>query len=1241
MVKNLREMIVKNLCKNTNLLHISIWTALAVAVLSLLFIGRVNPVRAASYKDTIQAEPTLLNYWPMDESSGTTLNAAVGGNAINLTGATPGASGQVDGSAVQFNGTNNYGVTASNLNFTGRNKLVVEALMYVDSYTDSIRLGWEFSPSTITNQGGFYYAQDVGAVSEATVKGNTGLNVADYSRPTAGRWHMYTVVYNMGSATNEVELYIDGALQAVTTRPFTNNNTSNFGNYQLYLMSRNGSSFFGNGKMQHLAIYSDLTDSQMISHAQAAGVNKLLSDDVTTTHDSATLTWQNLAIGAPPITAQLQRSPHSINSWSNVNGATSSPYTDTGLSALTSYDYRVVYTDNNSQITYSNIINTTTLKRYPPFIANSTTVMTGPYDTAKSTVGTDWTPGGAGSLEWLTDGHQYRIRQDGPITRVRLFTPLSTQITGLYIKIWRKNGSTYDLVGTSNNLASQLVNNDFATIDLGTPINGVKAGDFYGARVETSGSNGKFYAYNPGNVSMKFILNQTAQNSAMDWTNKSNTNYVMPVELYTNPAPQAVFIGDSIIQGVPNNYSFLDPTNTTNLAASIEGKFKALTGYTYQNMGKGSDTTTIIKNRFTNDVINLHPRVAIIEGGVNDIHSSQSKSQFISNWTTMLEAAQASSSISKILVVKILPWTNGTTVQNQTRDDWNASLVNLAANYSKATIVDASSAVGQFRSGGDSGNLWDIQPAYSADGVHFTESGNARIAEVIANALDTTSPTTTDNTDSSWHNGPVTVTLTCSDGESGCANTYYTTDGSTPTTSSSQGTSVVLNSDGQHVIKYFSVDSLGNQEAVKTAPDPVKIDTTPPSVPSSLTTPSPTQDTTPTWSWSASIDNDSGLADPAYEVEWSQDNTFNTGVLTDTTNNTSFEQPSTLADGTWYFRLRATDLIDNHSNYSSIGTVIIDSTPPVVSGINVIAVNTTTASITWSTNENTDSYIEYGVSTSYGANSAMSSSAISHSASLTGLTPGTTYHYRIVSTDLATNQSTSSDQTFLTEADTPQPPQDTDSDGIPDSTENAGPNNGDANNDNVQDSTQANVVTLSNVVTNSATVLELGSGCSVQSAATEPESAQSSDDSNFGYPNALVNFTADCGAPGVTTTVRLYYYDVSNKNFVLRKYNPNTITYSTIDDASIAQQVIDSRVVTIASYSITDGGELDVDNQEDGTIVDPVGLAEEQDTPKNPIASALANTGQVLYSPVVAGVILITSGTAVAIYNRRKSTLKK
>src|SRR4029079_8181990 len=63
---------------------------------------------------------------------------------------------------------------------------------------------------------------------------------------------------------------------------------------------------------------------------------------------------------------------------------------------------------------------------------------------------------------------------------------------------------------------------------------------------------------------------------------------------------------------------------------------------------------------------------------------------------------------------------------------------------------------------------------------------------------DTTAPATTDDTGTigfAWRNAPVTVTLSPSDGGAGVAATYYTTDGSTPTTSSSQGTSVDLTSD--------------------------------------------------------------------------------------------------------------------------------------------------------------------------------------------------------------------------------------------------------------------------------------------------------------------------------------------------------------------------------------------------------------------------------------------------------------
>ncbi|MCA9380706.1 chitobiase/beta-hexosaminidase C-terminal domain-containing protein, partial [Candidatus Dojkabacteria bacterium] len=85
-------------------------------------------------------------------------------------------------------------------------------------------------------------------------------------------------------------------------------------------------------------------------------------------------------------------------------------------------------------------------------------------------------------------------------------------------------------------------------------------------------------------------------------------------------------------------------------------------------------------------------------------------------------------------------------------------------------------------------------------------------------------PSTSDDVDADFHYEDVTVNLTCTpNGVAQCANTYYTTDGSTPTLSSSQGTSFTLTYDGFYTIKYFSVDDFGNRESVKTAINQVKI----------------------------------------------------------------------------------------------------------------------------------------------------------------------------------------------------------------------------------------------------------------------------------------------------------------------------------------------------------------------------------------------------------------------------------
>lgn len=95
--------------------------------------------------------------------------------------------------------------------------------------------------------------------------------------------------------------------------------------------------------------------------------------------------------------------------------------------------------------------------------------------------------------------------------------------------------------------------------------------------------------------------------------------------------------------------------------------------------------------------------------------------------------------------------------------------------------------------------------------------------------VDNTAPVTTDNASSTWTKS-AQITLTAVDtGGSGVSKTYYTTDGSTPTTSSPQGTSISLSTQGVYTIKYFSVDVAGNAESVKTAANQVRIDTTAPS----------------------------------------------------------------------------------------------------------------------------------------------------------------------------------------------------------------------------------------------------------------------------------------------------------------------------------------------------------------------------------------------------------------------------
>ncbi len=87
----------------------------------------------------------------------------------------------------------------------------------------------------------------------------------------------------------------------------------------------------------------------------------------------------------------------------------------------------------------------------------------------------------------------------------------------------------------------------------------------------------------------------------------------------------------------------------------------------------------------------------------------------------------------------------------------------------------------------------------------------------------------------------------------------------------------------------------------------------------------------------------------------------------------------------------------------------------MISAVATSGITQTGATITWTTNESATTQVDYGLTTAYGSQTTLNSSFVaSHSAALSGLSAGTTYHYRVRSRDAAGNESASLDFTLQT-----------------------------------------------------------------------------------------------------------------------------------------------------------------------------------------------------------------------------------
>lgn len=94
----------------------------------------------------------------------------------------------------------------------------------------------------------------------------------------------------------------------------------------------------------------------------------------------------------------------------------------------------------------------------------------------------------------------------------------------------------------------------------------------------------------------------------------------------------------------------------------------------------------------------------------------------------------------------------------------------------------------------------------------------------------------------------------------------------------------------------------------------------------------------------------------------------------------------------------------------------VDSTPPAISDVTFSGITPTSATVTWNTDEPATSSADYGVTAAYGSSTAADQALLaSHSRTITGLQPFTTYHVRVKSADADGNEGVSADFTFRTE----------------------------------------------------------------------------------------------------------------------------------------------------------------------------------------------------------------------------------
>jgi len=120
---------------------------------------------------------------------------------------------------------------------------------------------------------------------------------------------------------------------------------------------------------------------------------------------------------------------------------------------------------------------------------------------------------------------------------------------------------------------------------------------------------------------------------------------------------------------------------------------------------------------------------------------------------------------------------------------------------------------------------------------------------------------------------------------------------------------------------------------------------------------------------------------------------------------------------TYHFTATSTDAKENQAISEGDFTTLAQATttPPAISGIKASNITDISATISWTTDKAATSQVEYGTTNAYGSTTTLDQQlTTSHSTTLAGLIPSTTYHFKVKSKDASGTEAAFQDQTFTT-----------------------------------------------------------------------------------------------------------------------------------------------------------------------------------------------------------------------------------